>query len=147
MEINKIEIKKCDEYDIENIFIIEVNCFDDPWTMSMLLEEFKIDGSLFFKCLVNNIIAGYIIARVVFDEVDIINIAISEKFRKLGLGGKLIEAVIKATKNAKIYSLEVRETNYSAIKLYEKYDFERIGVRKNYYTNPKEDGLIMIRRN
>ncbi len=147
MEKNKIEILKCKEYDIEEVFQIEVECFNDPWSRTMLLDEFSARGSIFLKCVLNNVIVGYIIARKVLDELDIINVAIKKEYRARGLGSKMIEEVLSITDNISIYSLEVRESNTPAIELYKKFGFERIGIRKNYYQNPKEDGLIMVRRN
>ncbi len=147
MEKNKVEILACKEYDIEEIFEIEVECFNDPWSRTMLLEEFSANGSIFLKCVLDNVIVGYIIARKVLDELDIINVAIKKDCRHRGLGSNMMQKVLSLTDDVSIYSLEVRESNTPAIELYKKYGFERIGIRKNYYQNPKEDGLIMVRRN
>ncbi len=130
MKKNKLEILDCKEYDIEEIFQIV-----------------SASGSIFLKCVLDNVIVGYIMARQVFDEVDIINVAIKKDCRAMGLGSKMMEKILSLSDNISIYSLEVRESNIPAIGLYEKFGFKRIGIRKNYYQSPKEDGLIMVRSN
>ena len=79
-----------------------------------------------------------------FGEIHITNIVTKSSKRHIGISSKLLEALIEASKNIKasILTLEVNEKNTNAIKLYEKYNFKKVGCRKNYY-NQNENAIIM----
>lgn len=90
-------------------------------------------------------ILGFIVANAIADDWDIENVVISPRSQRLGLASQLVKALINIAtrKNAARMSLEVRSSNQPAIALYEKFGFLRTGVRKNYYTNPSEDAVIL----
>jgi ribosomal-protein-alanine N-acetyltransferase len=73
------------------------------------------------------------------------NIGVSKKYQKLGLGSFLLDKLIGKALELECFTiyLEVRISNLPAIKLYEKFKFEKIGIRKKYYQNPEEDGVLM----
>ena len=74
------------------------------------------------------------------------NIAVLPEYRRLGIGEKILGYVIDNTKaELEFISLEVRVSNIAAISLYEKFGFERAGLRKRFYTNPQEDAIIMTK--
>ncbi len=82
----------------------------------------------------------------IIDEVNIMNIVVKKDKRNLGVGSKLLEEIIKKAIeiNSKTITLEVNENNLPAIKLYEKYGFKQIGLRKKYYNNT-DDAIIMTK--
>lgn len=133
------------ETDAEMLALLDRECFSMPWSEKSFKEEFKNDLAIYYVAKEKSQIIGYAGFWHVADEGDITNIAVSKNFRCRGIGGTLLETLIKKAKELKLelLTLEVRKTNYAAISLYEKYGFEKIGERKKYYSNPKEDALIM----
>lgn len=81
-----------------------------------------------------------------FDDADLCRIAISEKYRRNHIADNLLENALNKLKEKGIKRvlLEVRESNEPAISLYKKYGFEQIGIRKNYYSEPVENGLVFL---
>ncbi|PKM92771.1 MAG: ribosomal-protein-alanine N-acetyltransferase, partial [Elusimicrobia bacterium HGW-Elusimicrobia-4] len=102
--------------------------------------------SNFFAVVEDSEIAGYICLWTVSDEAQITNITVKEKFRKKSIGSKLMKYIIDISYAMKIKKmfLEVRASNYPALKLYEKFGFKKIGVRKKYYSN-SDDAVVMTK--
>ena len=92
-----------------------------------------------------DILAGYCGLLQSFDEADITNVAVVEKFRGKGVATELLEQLFLRgyERGIENFTLEVRVGNAPAIHLYEKLGFERSGIRPNFYEKPKEDALIM----
>ena len=90
-------------------------------------------------------IAGFIVARLIVDELHVNNVAVRPEFRGRGLGSALLRTTLDEARprNAKIAQLEVRAGNTAAQSLYRSCGFEAVGRRKNYYRNPTEDALLM----
>jgi ribosomal-protein-alanine N-acetyltransferase len=89
-------------------------------------------------------IVGFIMARVVGDEWEIENVAVSPPMQKKGLGGTLLASLVERARQARSARilLDVRASNAAAIALYEKHGFRQDGIRKDYYSNPTEDALL-----
>lgn len=145
MHNSDILIRDASIDDAKDISYIEEECFSLPWSDKSLSESMALDNYIFLLAAVDNEIAGYIGLYIAMDEGDITNIAVKEKFRKQGIAKKILEAMIERCKQRKIINinLEVRESNFAAIKLYEKFGFENIGIRKNFYEKPIENAIIM----
>jgi len=92
-------------------------------------------------------LVGYSFLFNIFDEIHINNIAVKKDFRNKGLGKKQLEYIIKygIENNFSRITLEVRESNTPAINLYKSYDFKLLSKRKDYYTNPREDALVLVK--
>ena len=90
-------------------------------------------------------IAGYIVARETAGELHINNVAVRPEFRRRGIGAALLESVIQEARRRKANTafLEVRSGNYAAQALYEKCGFRAIAQRANYYSEPREDAVVM----
>jgi [ribosomal protein S18]-alanine N-acetyltransferase len=90
-------------------------------------------------------IAGYIVARETAGELHINNFAVRSEFRRLGIGATLLNQVLDEARQRKANAafLEVRSTNHAAQALYEKCGFRAIARRTNYYSEPKEDAVVM----
>ena len=91
----------------------------------------------------NNIIKGFIHTQNGLDIIDLLNIIVKSEFQNQGIGSILLKYIIDNKEDKKIM-LEVRSKNINAIKLYQKYDFKIINIRKNYY---KDDDAIIMERN
>ena len=124
---------------------IENECFSHPWTRENLENELNIPTSVFYAALENDEVIGYIGMSTVIDEGYIFNVAVSEDYRRRGVGYALVrELVTCGMKNSLCFiTLEVRESNSAAIALYSKFGFIRVGERKNYYSAPTENAVLM----
>ena len=93
----------------------------------------------------NGVVRGYVGSQTVLDETDMMNIAVHPDFRRKGIAAALISELVGQLKErgSHILRLEVRESNAPAIALYESLGFAQLGLRKNYYRNPKENALIL----
>lgn len=127
----------------------EQRCFpEDPWTVKMLEDTLKNDRStvigVYNRQITNMVAYGVLYSAA--DEADIANIAVMPKNRGCGIGYSLLSKMVDLAryKGAKRIFLEVRESNAAAIELYKKLGFINVGKRKNYYTNPREDAIVMI---
>ena len=98
------------------------------------------------KAKVDGKIAAYIVTSGMFETLDIDIVATDRDFQKQGLAQVLIDELTARTPDTDIYMLEVRESNIPAISLYLKNGFEKVTVRKNYYTKPSENAIIMSKK-
>jgi ribosomal-protein-alanine N-acetyltransferase len=163
---NKIEIVNMARKHLRFLTHLEHMCFSLPWSFSSLEAELAKEKSIFLVALKdakqfikispsipdfcflpqdNKIIMGYIGMQTVCDEGYITNLAVFPLFRKLGVGRKLLQAILNKAKeqHLKFVSLEVRVSNIPAIRLYKSEGFVILGKRKKFYTSPSEDALIM----
>ncbi len=143
----KIEIFPMTEDDIKSIALIEKECFSEPWSEKSLSEELENPVACFFTAKIGGETAGYIGSFNVVGEVSITNVAVSEKFRKRGVAIRLLEHLEKVCreKNAEFITLEVRQSNENAISLYKKCGFCKVGERKNFYSHPTENAVLMTK--
>lgn len=143
--MDNIVVRIMTKEDIEQVVVIEEEAFSSPWSAKGFEESLELKYSRFYVVVVDGEVAGYIGTYFIGDEVDITNIAVSQNYRRKGLADKLIEAVLMYSDDieATAINLEVRPSNIPARSLYKKYGFEELGVRKNFYTKPVEDGIIM----
>lgn len=144
-ENENLILRTCSVNNLIRLLRIENRCFENPWTINMLVSEI-LNPDTHFLCLwKENEMIGYISLWLVIDTANINNIAIDMPFQNKGYGSYLLMKSIEAlkTENIKEVTLEVRQSNESALKLYKSNGFEIIGVRKDYYKKPTEDAYIM----
>ena len=124
---------------------LEKLCFADPWSEMSIESELKSIWSYWVVAVEDEQVVGYVGSQSSIDETDIMNIAVHPGWRRRGIAESLIDYLIKDLKNRGSHALmlEVRVSNDPAIALYEKLGFRQVGLRKNYYRNPKEDALIL----
>ena len=125
---------------------LEKVCFGtEAWSEKSVASELSNALSLWLVALDGDRVAGYVGSQTVMDESDMMNVAVSPDYRRQGIGEKLVLALAQALKEkgSHCLTLEVRASNAPAIGLYEKLGFQQVGLRKNYYRNPKEDALIL----
>ena len=132
---------------IEEIAILEKECFSSPWSEDGLNAELDNKFARFYVAFLEGEIAGYIGSHNVLGEVYITNVAVFPRFRRKGVGRALVELLVgeMRTENADFVTLEVRESNQNAILLYEKCGFEKVGKRKDFYEKPREDAVLMTK--
>lgn len=139
------EVVKLTEKDAFSASEIEKLCFSHPWSEATLTSEMKSQYSDFFGAFDGEKLAGYIGGRTIAGETEIFNVAVSPEYRRKGIGKKLIERFIEASreKETDVIFLEVRASNLPAINLYEGAGFVFCGIRKDYYDDPKENAILM----
>ena len=143
-----LQIEKMNLSDLLQIKDILYSDFDSFWTYNILEEELKSENSYFIVAKnEDDIIVGFACLKVIVDEADIMNIVVKKSFRHNGIGSTLLEYLISYAKdkNLKTITLEVNEHNLSAIHLYDKFNFDHIGIRKKYY-NGESDAIIMSKK-
>ncbi len=135
------------EDDVIPVYELEKECFSVPWSIKSISEELQNTNARFILVEINGETAGYVGSYFVSGEVYITNVAVKNKYRRKGVAVGLLSKLIDLAKEAKseFVSLEVRCSNTPAISLYGKLGFEKLGVRKNFYENPREDALIMTK--
>ena len=122
---------------------IEKVCFHAPWSADMLREE--LGKGLFLVAERDGVAVGYVGCQTVLDEGYITNVAVSPDCRRQGVGRALIGTLVShaGAQGLAFVTLEARTSNMPAIALYENACFQKVGVRKNFYTAPVEDALLM----
>ena len=141
------EIVPMDRSHIPQIAALERACFSHPWSEAML-EDALFDPQASFIAAEDGEgnILGYAGLHAVLDEGYIDNIAVEPDARRHGVASALLDVFCRfGAANLAFLTLEVRASNAPAIALYEKYGFQRAGVRPNYYQSPREDAIIMTR--
>ena len=134
---------------LEEIERLERICFSRPWSRRMLAEELENQCAAFLVAEdgQTGAVMGYAGLLVVADEGYITNVAVFPEYRRQGVAAKILEIYLNFAQANWLacLTLEVRPSNEAAIALYQRYGFEEVGRRKNYYDLPKEDALILTR--
>ena len=139
------EIVKADMNMLGDITDIENEAFTCPWSEKSFADAIASESISVNVIESEGKLCGFYCLLVIGVESELLNIAVSSEFRQKGLGSALMEHLIDAAKafGAEIIFLEVRESNAPARRLYKKYGFTEIGVRKNYYNFPRENAVVM----
>lgn len=144
-----IRIRPALPTDVSALIEIQEKCRLSGWSEKDYIAELdNADTKLTVAAVAEQKVAGFALARFTADrlELDLLNIGILPEFQKRGIGKRLLNAVIEqASENKKTGTiwLEVRESNLNAVNFYLKNRFRTVQRRKNFYTHPTEDGLIM----
>ena len=143
--INNLVIEEMKSDDIDGVFEVEKNCFEDYWSKDSFKKELSNNLAKYLVAKVDGKVVGYVGIWFVVDEGHITNVAVHKDYRGQKIGDRLIDKLVQVCKDNKIVSmtLEVRTSNIVAQNLYKKYGFKMAGVRKEYYSNNKEDAIIM----
>lgn len=142
-----IKIREMQLDDLEQVMTIEEANFSVPWTETGFFTFLLREDTLFLVAEEGEKILGYCGVVTVQDEGDITNVAVEKNSQNQGIGEKLLEEMFQRTQKAGVCRLflEVRAGNAAALHLYEKMGFVQMGIRKNYYEQPVEDGVVMMR--
>jgi len=137
------------ETDLEGVLEVERESFSSPWTREMYAWELQNRAvcHIYVIRTADCPVAGFCAFWLVFDEIHINNVALRPHIRGQGYGTALMQHVLAEGRRlgARRATLEVRAGNAGARRLYDRLGFYAAGTRKNYYTNPVEDALILWR--
>ncbi len=134
--------------DVKSVYEIEVLSFRTPWSYRSLMGELKNEVAHYIVFEKDDEIIGYCGMWVLFEEAHVANIAIMPAYRGCGYGKQLLHAAMRVgvSFGAEMMTLEVRETNAVAQRMYNEMDFLQQGRRKRYYSDTGEDALILWNR-
>lgn len=145
---DRVRVRPMNPEDIEVVTEIEQQCFRTPWTREAFEKEiYENKLAVYLVAEMDGQVVGYIGMWHIVDEGHITNVGVTPQFRRLGIGAKLVQALLQKANELRIVgvTLEVRVSNDKARSLYEKYGFQSAGVRKKYYQDTGEDAIIMWR--
>ena len=132
---------------LDEVAAIENDCFSHPWSRRSLESELQNETSRFLVAVEDGKVIGYIGMSAVLDEGYLFNVAVDSHYRKKGVGSALVRELVTWCQkhDFAFLTLEVRESNAPAIALYSRFGFVRVGERKNYYSDPAENALLMTK--
>ena len=137
------------DQDLDGVLEVESESFSNPWTREMYAWELQNRSVCHIYVLrtPERAVTGFCAFWLVFDEIHINNVAVRPEFRRQGLGTALMHHVLAEARRlgARRATLEVRASNDGARRLYERLGFYIAGTRRNYYSHPVEDALILWR--
>ena len=139
-------IRDMREEDLVAVAAIERLSFSDPWSLEGFKESMGQRQVLSRVAEIDQCVAGYYIFYYSYDEGELVNIAVHPNFRRQGVGHAMMTDLLKMGTSLGVnrFVLEVRMSNTKAIALYKKQGFSLLGVRKDFYTKPNEDALVMV---
>jgi ribosomal-protein-alanine N-acetyltransferase len=142
-----LHIKTLESSDLGAIEAIEQRAYPTPWSRSMFASELAKPTSICLGAFEGDELVGYIINSRYVDAWHVMNVAVDPDRRRRGIAAALLQRLFELTRDdeRRGYTLEVRVSNDGAIRLYEQLGFEPRGIRRGYYTDNREDALIMWR--
>lgn len=148
VDFQKLAIRPMEPGDVKQAAGIEEACFSVPWSARALEESLMTGRCLYLVAEYEGQIIGECGVHFACDEGEITNVAVLPAFRVRGIGRALMEELLKqgGMLGIREFTLEVRAGNIPAIRLYEKFGFQVEGIRRNFYEKPREDAMIMWKR-
>lgn len=145
--VDELEMKPMGIEDLDEVMDIEISSFPTPWTLGIFMREFDLEFSHRYVFDFEGGVAGYIVFWLIEGEAHIMSVAVRRDLRRLGIGTEVLKRSLAKAKEigGKYVFLEVREHNDAGIGLYGKMGFRVVYKRRGYYTDTKEDALIMVR--
>ena len=143
-----VQLRRLETKDLDVVEVIEQESYPTPWSRSMFAAELRKPSSLAIGAFTEDgDLVGYAFVSRYVDAWHVMNVAVAHAFRRRGIASALLERLfaVTATDPRRGYTLEVRVSNTGAIMLYEQLGFEARGLRHGYYTDNREDALIMWR--
>lgn len=142
-----LKIVSMEKRHLDALTELERVCFSSPWTREGLAAELGNPGAVFFVAELDGAAVGYAGMNCVLDECYVDNVAVFPQFRRMGVARALMSRLTAAaeTRGASFVSLEARVSNTGAVALYRGLGFEEAGRRPGFYSNPKEDALILTK--
>lgn len=144
----KFELRRLETRDLDTVEAIERASYPTPWSRSMFAAELRKPSALALGAYLEaGELVGYAFVSRYVDAWHVMNVAVDPELRRSGIATDLLQRVfeITAADQRRGYTLEVRVSNVDAIRLYERLGFEARGIRRAYYTDNREDALIMWR--
>ncbi len=144
----KLELRRLELDDLDAIEAIERVSYRTPWSRSMFASELAKPSSLSLGAVdEHGVLVGYLVLSRYVDAWHVMNVAVAPGERRSGVASALLSHLLDVTRDdaQRGYTLEVRVSNIGAIRLYERFGFTARGVRRAYYTDNREDALVMWR--
>ena len=144
----KLELRSLADEDLDGVERVERESYPTPWSRAMFAAELVKPSSLCLGAFAaGGELVGYLIVSRYVDAWHVMNVAVATGYRRRGVASALLERLFSVTADdaQRGYTLEVRVSNVDALRLYERLGFEQRGVRRGYYTDNREDALIMWR--
>lgn len=140
-----IRIEVMGQADLEETAAIEQENFTRPWTRKGFEDSAFREDTIYLAAKQDDTVVGYIGMWISLDEGEITNVSVAKNMQGQGVGRMLMERLLQEAKQrqVRLCILEVRKSNQAAIHLYECMGFASMGVRKNFYEAPVEDGIVM----
>lgn len=144
-----MKILRADKNTSEHLFVslsqLDKLCIGaDGWSADSFKSEAEKDNGIVLYAVENEVVTGLICGYFAADEAEITSVAVAPEYRRKGIAGQLMKAYLAALPEiTNSIFLEVRESNSPAIGLYEKFGFEKISIRKNFYSFPDENAVVM----
>lgn len=144
-KIKNLKIVRAENNHLDEIYKIEKESFTDSWSTESLKSEISNKNTIFLVAAYETEVLGYVFGKISIESADILKIAVKLQFRRFGVSKLLLKAFIDSAIKFGIKELflEVRVSNNVAINLYKLFGFKVVGIRKNFYADPKEDALLM----
>lgn len=142
-----MDIRRARPDDATEIAEMEKATFGDPFNRKDIFSYICSDNGMCFTAIDESGVVGYILGTKIPPEGEIYRIAVREDKRQRGIGYRLLSYALKTERGQGVETvfLEVRSKNVPARALYKAYGFKEIGIRKNYYQNPSDDAVIMVK--
>jgi ribosomal-protein-alanine N-acetyltransferase len=133
--------------DLPAVEAVERRSYRTPWSRTMFQGEIARPGSRCYGAFDGKTLVGYLIVSKYTDAWHIMNVAVDEPYRRRGVARLMLETLLRETSQdgTRGHTLEVRVSNHGAIRLYEELGFRPSGMRRGYYTDDREDALVMWR--
>lgn len=146
-DLKKFKIRPMTAADVNEIVLMEIEVFTDPWPRAAFTEELDRQGRGVLIAESNGIITGYAAYIVGFGEAHLTNIAVAPAYRGKNIAKLLLNCIFGIAREAECENifLDVRPSNKPAIELYRKFGFFELYVRPNYYHSPAENALVMVK--
>ena len=141
-----VQIRRLNYADLPQVMAIERRAFPTPWSLAMFVLELSKPSGICLAALRDERIVGYLVCSRYDTVWHLMNVAVDIRLRRQGIAGALMDRLFTtADAPGEQYTLEVRTSNGSAIRLYEKLGFRAAGRRRGYYHDNREDAMIMWR--
>ncbi len=142
-----MEIRKMTADDAPSVAELEAEIFSDPWKLKDIFSYICMPDGMCYSAVADGKVIAYILGRVIPPEGEVYRIATREGYRRRGIAYRLLDYAVKCQKGRGLESLflEVRSKNVPARNLYHSYGFREVGLRKNYYSDPPDDAVVMLR--
>ena len=144
----RVTLRKLELSDLDAIDRIERASYPAPWSRSMFVSELAKPSSLSLAAIADNgDLVGYLVLSRYVDAWHVMNVAVDPAWRRHGIAASLLGRLLADTSGdaERGHTLEVRVSNLAAIRLYERFGFRSRGIRRGYYTDNREDALVMWR--
>lgn len=135
------------EADLSEVVAIESDIYPFPWTRGNFLDSVRAGYSVWVLRDPTNALIAYSVMTLMIDEAHLLNLSVTRNCQREGVGWRTLEWMAEVARGygARTMLLEVRPSNASAVRMYERYGFEKIGVRRGYYPGQtgREDAIVM----